>query len=41
MDILTGLNWLAIAAGAIFYCAFCGIWHRQFAFGKSGNKHWE
>lgn len=34
MEILTELNWLAITIGTIFYCAFCGIWHRQFAFGK-------
>lgn len=34
MNILTELNWLAIIIGTIAYCAFCGIWHRQFAFGK-------
>ncbi len=34
MNILTELNWLAIVIGTIAYCAFCGIWHRQFAFGK-------
>lgn len=34
MNILSELNWLSIIAGTIAYCAFCGIWHRQFAFGK-------
>lgn len=34
MDILSEINWLAIAIGTIAYCAFCGIWHKQFAFGK-------
>lgn len=38
MEILTELNWLAIAVGTIFYCAFCGIWHRQFAFGKKWEE---
>jgi Protein of unknown function (DUF1761) len=31
---LACINWLAVAIGTIAYCAFCGIWHRQFAFGK-------
>ncbi|WCM41644.1 DUF1761 domain-containing protein [Flavobacterium sp. CBA20B-1] len=35
MEVLVEISWLAIAIGTIFYCAFCGIWHRQFAFGKS------
>lgn len=30
----TDINWLAVAVGTISYCAFCGIWHRPFAFGK-------
>ena len=38
MGMLTELNWLAIAVGTIFYCAFCGIWHRQFAFGKKWEE---
>ncbi len=38
MEILTELNWLAIVVGTIFYCAFCGIWHRQFAFGKKWEE---
>jgi len=38
MEILTELNWLAIVVGTIFYCAFGGIWHRQFAFGKKWEE---
>ena len=38
MEILTELNWVAIVVGTIFYCAFCGIWHRQFAFGKKWEE---
>jgi hypothetical protein len=34
MNIVFELNWLSIIVGTIAYCAFCGIWHRQFAFGK-------
>jgi hypothetical protein len=35
INIFTELSWLAIIVGTITYCAFCGIWHRQFAFGKT------
>ena len=35
---LTDINWLAVVLGTIAYCAFCGIWHRQFAFGKKWEK---
>lgn len=28
------LNLPAIGAAALAYSAFCGVWHRQFAFGK-------
>lgn len=38
INIFTELNWLAIIVGTIAYCAFCGIWHRQFAFGKTWEK---
>jgi hypothetical protein len=38
MEILTSINWLAIAVGTIVYSAFCGIWHRQFAFGKKWEE---
>ncbi|AKD02031.1 DUF1761 domain-containing protein [Pontibacter korlensis] len=38
MEIITELNWVAIAVGTIFYCVFCGIWHRQFAFGKKWEE---
>ncbi len=36
--ILSDINWLAVAVGTIVYCAFCGIWHRQFAFGKKWEQ---
>jgi Protein of unknown function (DUF1761) len=36
--LLTDINWLAVALGTIAYCAFCGIWHRQFAFGKKWEQ---
>lgn len=36
--ILSDINWLAVAVGTIAYCAFCGIWHRQFAFGKKWEQ---
>jgi Na+-translocating ferredoxin:NAD+ oxidoreductase RnfA subunit len=32
------INWLAVAVGTIAYSAFCGIWHRQFAFGKKWEQ---
>lgn len=35
---LTEINWLAVIIGTIAYCAFCGIWHRQFAFGKKWEQ---
>lgn len=35
---LTDINWLAVAVGTIAYCAFCGIWHRPFAFGKKWEQ---
>lgn len=35
---LSDINWLAVAVGTIAYCAFCGIWHRQFAFGKKWEQ---
>lgn len=38
MNILSEISWLAIAVGTIVYCAFCGIWHRQFAFGKKWEE---
>jgi hypothetical protein len=38
MNILTEINWLAITVGTIAYSAFCGIWHRQFAFGKKWEE---
>jgi hypothetical protein len=31
---LSEINWLAIALATVVYCAFSGIWHRQFVFGK-------
>jgi hypothetical protein len=36
--LLSDINWLAVAVGTIAYCAFCGIWHRQFAFGKKWEQ---
>lgn len=35
---LSEINWLAVAIGTIAYCAFCGIWHRQFVFGKKWEE---
>ena len=35
---LTEIDWLAVSVGTIAYSAFCGIWHRQFAFGKKWEK---
>lgn len=32
------INWLAVIIATIVYSAFCGIWHRQFAFGKKWEK---
>ena len=37
-SILTEINWLAVAIGTIAYSAFCGIWHRQFVFGKKWEE---
>lgn len=36
--LLSDINWLAVGVGTIAYCAFCGIWHRQFAFGKKWEQ---
>ncbi|PVY40933.1 DUF1761 domain-containing protein [Pontibacter virosus] len=38
MNIFTEINWLAVVIGTVVYCAFCGIWHRQFAFGKKWEE---
>nr|WP_199000285.1 DUF1761 domain-containing protein [Flavobacterium sp. ASV13] len=38
MNILLEINWLSITIGTIFYCLFCGMWHKQFAFGKKWKK---
>lgn len=38
MEILSQINWLAVAIGTIVYSAFSGIWHRQFAFGKKWEE---
>jgi Na+-translocating ferredoxin:NAD+ oxidoreductase RnfA subunit len=38
MGMLSEINWLAVAIGTVVYCAFCGIWHRPFAFGKKWEK---
>jgi len=39
MDIIVSdINWLAITVGTIAYSAFCGLWHRQFAFGKKWEQ---
>ncbi|MBX2923186.1 MAG: DUF1761 domain-containing protein [Chitinophagaceae bacterium] len=38
MGMLSEINWLAVAVGTVVYCAFCGIWHRQFAFGKKWEE---
>lgn len=35
---LTEIDWLAVSVGTIAYSTFCGIWHRQFAFGKKWEK---
>lgn len=35
---ITDLNWLAVAVATVVYCAFSGIWHRQFAFGKKWEQ---
>ncbi|MBK8788123.1 MAG: hypothetical protein IPN43_16920 [Chitinophagaceae bacterium] len=35
---LTEIDWLGVSVGTIAYSAFCGIWHRQFAFGKKWEK---
>lgn len=35
---LSDINWLGVAIGTIAYSAFCGIWHRQFAFGKKWEQ---
>lgn len=31
-------NWLAVTIGTLVYAAFCGMWHRQFAFGKKWEE---
>lgn len=36
--LLSEINWIAIAIATVVYCAFSGIWHRQFAFGKIWEK---
>ncbi|WP_158861533.1 DUF1761 domain-containing protein [Lunatibacter salilacus] len=32
------INWLAVGIGTVVYCAFCGVWHRPFLFGKQWEK---
>ncbi len=32
------INWLAVAVATVAYCAFSGLWHRQFAFGKKWEE---
>jgi Protein of unknown function (DUF1761) len=36
--LLSEINWIAIALSTVAYCAFSGIWHRQFAFGKKWER---
>lgn len=38
MNVISEINWLAVAIGTIVYSAFSGIWHRQFAFGKKWEE---
>lgn len=38
MNILIEINWVAVLIGTMAYCAFCGIWHRQFVFGKKWEE---
>jgi Protein of unknown function (DUF1761) len=38
IEILTEINWFAVSIGTIAYSAFCGMWHRQFAFGKKWEE---
>lgn len=38
MLLFSEINWLAVSIGTIVYAAFCGIWHRQFAFGKKWEE---
>jgi Protein of unknown function (DUF1761) len=35
---LAGIHWPAVVAAAFVYSAFCGIWHRQFAFGRKWEE---
>lgn len=37
-NLLIEFNWGAIAIATIVYCAFSGIWHRQFMFGKMWER---
>ncbi len=37
-EIVTQINWLAVALATIAYSATSGIWHRQFAFGKKWEQ---
>jgi hypothetical protein len=32
------IDWLAVILATIIYSAFCGIWHKQFAFGKKWEQ---
>ncbi|MBK8054648.1 MAG: DUF1761 domain-containing protein [Saprospiraceae bacterium] len=32
------INWVAVIIGTVAYTAFCGIWHRPFAFGKKWEQ---
>lgn len=31
---ISEIDWIAVIAATIVYCAFSGAWHRRFAFGK-------
>lgn len=38
MESIFEINWGAVLVGTICYSLFCGLWHRQFAFGKKWHE---
>ncbi|WP_224996909.1 DUF1761 domain-containing protein [Cesiribacter sp. SM1] len=35
---ITDINWFAVGVATVAYCAFSGMWHRQFVFGKKWEE---
>lgn len=38
MELWIKINWLGVIFSTVFFSFFCGMWHRQFAFGKKWEQ---